>query len=357
MDMQKKLEFDFKTTQRILKKITEIEKFQGKWEILEISGSSLLKELRQIATIQSIGSSTRIEGSELSDNDVKELLSDLQINKLQTRDEQEVVGYWETLELVIENATEIPLSENYIFQLHSLLLSYSAKDTRLKGKYKISTNRVVATYPDGSHKNIFTPTEPHLVSKEMTELIEWTNHELESKEINPLIVVATFVYEFLSIHPFHDGNGRLSRLLTILLLVKQSYYYVQYVSFEHAIEEQKKEYYRVLMECQRGRNSDREKIDQWIEFFLDRMVGLSIKLEKKLTSISSSEFYLNDRQKGIVRELQIKGTMKLADLAKRFEESSIHTIKKDLQRLVREKIIFKTGTGKGTVYHSGSTLN
>ena len=352
--MQEKIDFDFKTTQRVIKKITEIEKFQGKWEILELSGSSLLKELRQIATIQSIGSSTRIEGSELSDGEVKSLLSDLQINNLQTRDEQEVVGYWEALELVIENADTIELTENYILQLHSLLLTYSPKDSRQRGQYKSSTNRVVATYPDGSQKNIFTPTEPHLVSKEMEDLIIWTNGEFEKRELNPLIIVATFVYEFLSIHPFHDGNGRLSRLLTTLLLVKQNYYYVQYVSFEHAIEEQKKEYYRVLMECQRKRGSGNEKIDQWIEFFLDRMIGLSAKLEQKLASVRSSEFYLNHRQKTIVKDIQTFGTMKLGDIAKRFGENSIHTIKKDLQLLVSEKILFKSGVGKGTFYRASS---
>lgn len=352
--MQNKLEFDFKTTQRIFNKITKVEKFQGKWEILEISGSSLLKELKQIATIQSIGSSTRIEGSELSDSEVKSLLSDLQINKLQTRDEQEVVGYWETLELVIENADTIQLTENYISQLHSLLLTYSSKDSRQKGVYKSSTNSVVATYPDGSQKNIFTPTKPHLVSTEMSSLITWTNTELEKQEINPLIIIATFVYEFLSIHPFHDGNGRLSRLLTTLLLVKQNYFYVQYVSFEHAIEEQKKEYYRVLMECQRNRDGNVEKIDQWIEFFLDRMIGLSVKLEQKLQNVSTSDLYLNDRQKSIAKDIQMLGTMKLGDVAKRFEDHSIHTIKKDLQLLVSEKVIFKGGTGRGTFYRASS---
>jgi len=354
MDMQSKLEFDFKTTQRIFNKITQIEKFQGKWEILEISGSSLLKELRQIATIQSIGSSTRIEGSELTDSEVKSLISDLQINKLKTRDEQEVIGYWEALELVTENATEIPLTESYILQLHSLLLTYSSKDSRQRGQYKASTNRVVATYPDGSQKNIFTPTEPHLVSKEMEDLISWTNGELDKQELNPLIIVATFVYEFLSIHPFHDGNGRLSRLLTTLLLIKQNYFYVQYVSFEHAVEEQKKEYYRVLMECQRNRNGGEEKIDQWIEFFLDRMIGLSLKLEQKLANVATSEIYLNDRQKSIVKDIQMLGTMKLGDVAKRFEDHSIHTIKKDLHFLVSENIIFKGGTGRGTFYRASS---
>ncbi len=351
MDIQKKIEFDFKTTQRIFNKITEIEKFQGKWEVLELSGNSLLKDLRQIATIQSIGSSTRIEGSELSDQDVRSLLNDLEINKLQTRDEQEVIGYWEALEIILDNASTITLSENYIFQLHSLLLTYSSKDDRQRGQYKSLTNKVVATYPDGSQKSIFTPTEPHLVSKEMAELLDWTNKELEKEEINPLIIIGTFIYEFLSIHPFHDGNGRLSRLLTTLLLIKHNYFYVQYVSFEHAIEEQKKEYYRVLMECQRERNGGDEKIADWIEFFLDRMIGLSVKLEKKLLQVNSPSLYLNARQKEIVHVITSNGSMKRTDISEYFPQVSIHTIKKDLQILVANELILKRGNGKGTVYY------
>lgn len=349
--MQKKLEFDFRTTQRILSKISQIEKFQGKWDFLENSGKSILNELRHIATIQSIGSSTRIEGSELSDKEIQTLLKDLEINHLQTRDEQEVVGYWEVLELIIENRSSIVLSENYLMQLHSLLLKYSGKDARQKGKYKNLTNKVVATYPDGAQKDIFKTTEPHLVSLEMGELLKWTNEELEKKEINSILVIASFVYEFLSIHPFHDGNGRLSRLLTTLLLLKENYYYVQYASFEHVIEERKKEYYKVLMECQKNRYKKNEKIDLWIEFFLDCLIGLSKKLESKIQNVNISGDYINPRQKEIIRKIQLNGSMKLAELSNLFPDNSIHTIKKDLQLLVSKELINKSGDKKGAFYY------
>ena len=218
MNISEKLVFSPELNNIIIKKVGEIEKFQGKWEALKLSDNEFLNELRHIATIQSIGSSTRIEGSELSDIEVKNLIENLEVNKLEKRDEQEVVGYWETLELLLDNAASIDLSERYIFQLHGLLLKYSSKDEHQRGQYKNLTNKVVAKYPDGSQKTIFNTTEPHMVSKEMDEVISWTNLHLEKNEINPLLVIATFVYEFLSIHPFHDGNGRLSRLLTTLLL-------------------------------------------------------------------------------------------------------------------------------------------
>lgn len=350
MDMQKKLEFDFKTNQRIFSKISEVEKFQGKWEHLEKSGKSLLKELRHIATIQSIGSSTRIEGSKLSDKDIKSLLEHLEINNLETRDEQEVVGYWEVLELTIENSSSITLTENHLMQLHSILLKYSEKDIRQRGKFKNLTNKVVATYPDGSQKDIFTTTEPHLVSKEMTDLLEWTNRELEKKEINVILIIATFVYEFLSIHPFHDGNGRLSRILTTLLLVKESYFFVQFVSFEHIIEERKKEYYKILMACQKNRYSENEKIDLWIEFFLDCLISLSKKLEAKLQRFSLDGDYINPRQKKIISLIQTQGSIKLAELDSHFSEVSIHTLKKDLKLLVEKELINKSGDKKGAFY-------
>lgn len=350
MDISEKLIFAPELNNVIIKKVGEIEKFQGKWEALKLSDNDFLKELRQIATIQSIGSSTRIEGSELSDKQVKDLIENLEINHLEKRDEQEVVGYWETLELLLDNAEEIDLSERYIFQLHGMLLRHSTKDERQRGLYKNLTNKVVAKYPDGSQKTIFNTTEPHMVSKEMSELISWTNIHLENDEINPVLVIGAFVYEFLSIHPFHDGNGRLSRLLTTLLLVKKKYYFVQYVSFEHVIEDRKKDYYKALMECQKDRNSSKENLSVWINFFLDCILVLSKKLEDKLERIVNNDTYLNERQKKVVDLISKNGKLRTADIHKEISDSALATIKKDLKYLIDEKIIIKEGSGKATTY-------
>ena len=360
-----KLDFDFETNQSIYSKLADIEKFQGKWEALEMVGdmnninnnNNFLTELRKIATIQSIGSSTRIEGSQLSNKDVKNLLEDLEINKLETRDEQEVIGYWEVLNIIIENADNLDLTENYIFQLHSLLLKYSTKDSSQKGKYKNLTNKVVANYPSGIQKVIFNTTEPHLVKKEMESLINWTNKEIKDAEINPIIVIATFVYEFLSIHPFHDGNGRLSRLLTTLLLIKSKYNFVQYVSFEHIIEESKKEYYKSLMECQSNRTSDittsereLEKIDKWLIFFLNSLLRLTSKLDNKVEQIKTQGNYLNLRQKKIQKILLTSSALKVSDIHSYFPDTNIYSIKKDLADLVSKNIIQKKGERKSTMY-------
>ena len=156
MDISKKLQFEPATFQEIMTKLSEIDSFRGSWHVLENKHKTYLKELKNIATIESIGSSTRIEGATLSDQEVKKLLQSVQINKLDKREEQEVVGYYEALETILENYQDIELSERYLHQLHTILLKYSSKDQRHKGKYKNLSNQVVANFPDGGQSIIFT---------------------------------------------------------------------------------------------------------------------------------------------------------------------------------------------------------
>lgn len=347
---QKKIDFDFQTNQSILKSISYIDSFKGRWNILEKQGNIYLRELRKIATIESIGSSTRIEGAKMTDIEVKELLDNLKITKLHTRDQQEVVGYYDTLELIYENYPDIQITKNYILQLHQQLLKYSDKDQRHCGKYKNLPNKVVANYPDGTQKVIFNTTEPHLVESEMTELIEWTNKQVRLIELHPLIIIGLFVYEFLSIHPFQDGNGRLSRLLTNLLLLKFDYQFILYLSFENLIEQKKKAYYEALVTGQKNRNTKKERIDKWLLFFLNLMEILITRLEQKYDVIKRKGGYLNDRQKLIKEFIRKNQPVKLGDLAKKLNEISINTLKKDLQYLKKEQVIDSVGKNKGTIY-------
>ena len=174
------------------------------------------------------------------------------------------------MEIIFESFENIELTENYTKQLHQNLLRHSEKDTRHRGEYKSLSNKVVANYPGGIQKVIFNTTEVHLVDTEMSEIFEWTNSQFKYKEIHSLIIVANFIYEFLSIHPFQDGNGRLSRLLTTLLLLKNDYLFIQYVSFENLIEKTKKEYYQALMEGQKDRYDEKENISYWVLYFLEK---------------------------------------------------------------------------------------
>ncbi len=345
-----KINFNFQTNQKVLNLISQIDLYKGKWNIIERQENIYLKELRKIATIESIGSSTRIEGGTLTDKEIEELLKDVKIAKLKTRDEQEVIGYYDTLEIIYENYDNIRLTENYIKQLHQNLLRHSDKETRHRGQYKFLSNKVVANYPGGIQKVIFKTTDVHLVENEMRDLIDWTNDQFKKKEIHPLIITANFVYEFLSIHPFQDGNGRLSRLITTLILLQQDYMFIQYVSFENLIEKTKKEYYQALMEGQKNRNKENESISKWVLYFLDKLNILTQRLDAKYDIFKSKGGYLNERQKEIKEYLKENQPLKISDLAKRFENININTIKKDLQYMKKEQIIKSVGKGKGTVY-------
>ncbi len=345
-----KINFDFQTNQLILKSISFIDTFKGKWNIVESKENIFLKELRKIATIESIGSSTRIEGAKLTNKEIKELIENIKITELKIRDEQEVIGYYNVLEIINENYENIGISKNYIQQLHQSLLKYSTKDERHRGTYKNLTNKVVANYPDGTQRVIFDTTEPHLVESEMNDLIDWINNQLKSEALHPLIAIGFFIYEFLSIHPFQDGNGRLSRLLTNLLLLKSNYLFIQYVSFENLIEQKKKTYYESLIDGQKDRNSEKEKIDKWMLFFLQAIESLIHRLEQKYNVFKSKGGYLNERQKRIKEFIKTNQPIKLSDLATIMSDISINTLKKDLQYMKTEQIIESIGKNKGSVY-------
>jgi Fic family protein len=235
--------------------------------------------------------------------------------------------------------------------MHGILLKHSHKDQTHKGRYKNLSNQVVANYPDGTQRTIFRTTEPHLTASEMEVLILWTNERLEKQDLHPLLIVSTFVYEFLSIHPYQDGNGRLSRLLTTLLLLKLNYPFVQYVSFEHVIESKKESYYRALMEGQKNRYKEEERIDKWVLFFLESLVELTKRLEVKYDIYSKLKIGLNERQQQIVAYVKGQKTAQINEVESHLENYSRNTIKKDLAYLVNEGILLKTGKGRGVRYH------
>ena len=350
--MEDKLQFDIKTFQKLLTTTARIDLYKGKWQLLEKKDNRYLKELRTLATIQSIGSSTRIEGATLTNEEVETLLKNMKVTKFRTRDEQEVGGYYDVLSMVLDRYIHIELSVSNIKTLHNLLLKYSDKDQRHKGDYKQFTNKIVATYPDGHQRTIFNTTEPHLVEKQMDELVEWTNRELANEDFHSLFVIATFVYEFLSIHPFQDGNGRLSRLLTMLLLLREGYDFVQYISFEDIIERRKPDYYRSLMAGQQKRGTDEEIIKDWLLFFLSSIEEIIIKLTEKYERYLVIGGYLNERQHKVLEIVRQRGAVSLSDVAPLFTEVSEKTISRDLALLESESLVEKMGTRRNATYRA-----
>ena len=268
-------------TPEVLGLIAAIDEFKGAWRALSTLAPDRLLALRRVATIESIGSSTRIEGSKLSDRDVEKLLSNLQIKSFTTRDEQEVAGYAEVMDLVFASWQDITLTENHIKQLHRDLLVYSEKDEWHRGNYKTSSNSVAAFNEDGVQLGIVfetaTPFDtPHL----MTELVTWLQEERQHKHLHPLLLIAIWVVIFLEIHPFQDGNGRLSRVLTTLLLLQAGYAYVPYSSLESVIEQSKEAYYLALRQTQGTIRTETPNWQPWLSFFLRSLFEQTRHLNK-----------------------------------------------------------------------------
>ncbi|CAH1000842.1 hypothetical protein LEM8419_01912 [Neolewinella maritima] len=350
--MENKLSASFKVSQTLIKDIAYIDSFKGKWQGLALSESTLLKELKQIATIASIGSSTRIEGSTLTNDEVRTLLQNISMSRLKEREEQEVFGYYEVLELILASYRDIDLTINNIHHLHKALLRASSKDEYHRGQFKRITNKVVANYPGGRQKVIFNTTEPARVASEMNTVVTWTVDHLSNEDYHPLIVIGSFVYEFLSIHPYQDGNGRLSRLLTTLLLLRQGYDFMQYASMETEIEKRKAEYYRVLMLCQKDRYSDQENISEWLLYFLKTLREAIDILEARFEEIRNSKSYFSQRQSSVLEYINNNEPIKMVDLTVAFPDESIHTLRKDIAYLRRENVVRKVGQGKATLYYS-----
>src|SRR5580658_5977226 len=270
-------------TPEILNLIAGLDEFKGAWQALGILAPERLSALRRVATIESIGSSTRIEGSKLSDREVERLLSNLEIKSFATRDEQEVAGYDETMELIFQSWSEITLTENHIKQLHRDLLQYSEKDAHHRGNYKNQANNVAAFDDAGKQVGIvFETATPFDTPRRMSELVAWTSDAFSSRQLHLLLVTAIFTVVLLEIHPFQDGNGRLSRVLTTLLLLRAGYSYVPYSSLESVIEQSKEGYYLALRRTQGTIRTAEPDWEPWLDFFLRALQQQKQRLERKV---------------------------------------------------------------------------
>ena len=272
-------------TPEILGMISRIDEFKGSWRALGTLAPERLKALRHVATIESIGSSTRIEGSKLTNSQVEALLAKLEIQSFETRDEQEVAGYANVMELLFSSWESIPFNENHITQLHRDLLAHSTKDERHRGKYKTHSNTVAAFDAEGKQVAVvFETATPFDTPRLMQELVEWVRYMRSTESLHPLLIVAVFVVVFLEIHPFQDGNGRLSRVLTTLLLLQAGYAYVPYSSLESVIEQNKQAYYVALRQTQGTIRTEEPNWQSWITFFLSSLCSQIKNLEEKMAN-------------------------------------------------------------------------
>jgi len=338
-------------TPEILQLIAQIDEFNGRWEALGAISRDALTQLRKTATIESVGSSTRIEGSKLTDTQVETLLAKIEIQQFTTRDEQEVAGYANAMDLVFDAWADLSISESHIKQLHQVLLSHSTKDERHRGSYKSLDNHVVAFDAEGNQVGVvFHTASPFDTPKEMETLLHWFTNAERVNEPHRLIRIAVFIVRFLAIHPFQDGNGRLSRVITTLMLLQSGYSYVPYASIERIVEENKESYYRALRSTQTSFMTEETDWNSWLVFFLKTLWKQCEVLHRKvdshnviksvnLTPISLSILKLfEDHDYLTNREI-------VALLA-----SNRNTIKVALSLLVTEKLLVKEGAGRSVRY-------
>ena len=334
----------------ILDLIAKIDEFKGAWQALGTLAPDRLFSLRRVATIESIGSSTRIEGSKLSNQEVQALLARLEIKRFDTRDEQEVAGYAEVMELVFSAHQHINLTENHIKQLHRDLLQYSDKDDHHRGNYKNTANHVGAFNEKGEQIAIvFETATPFDTPRFMLELVDWYDREQRERNIHPLIAVAVFVVVFLEIHPFKDGNGRLSRVLTTLLLLRSGYVYVPYSSLEAVIEQNKQAYYIALRQTQGTIRTEKPNWQPWVVFFLRSLLSQVIALEKKVAHEKMVLAALPALSLAILELTKNTGRVTVGEIVTA-TGASRNTVKAHLQKLVQAGQIKQHGAGRGVWY-------
>ena len=337
-------------TPESLRLIAELDEFKGAWTALGRISTDRLAALRHIATVASVGSSTRIEGAKLSDNEVERLLAGLDIASFQSRDEEEVAGYAEVIETVLANWDAIDLSNSHIKQLHRDLLRHVDKDARHRGEYKTLDNHVEAFDADGKSLGvIFQTAPPFETPRRMTDLIDWTKSNLEGRELHALIVIAIFTVVFLAIHPFQDGNGRLSRLLTTLLLLRAGYDYAPYSSLESVVERNKEAYYLALCRTQGTIETDTPDWQPWLSFFLQ---SLQQQKNELATKLARERLVLGDLPELSARILEMCRTRERITVAEavRLTGANRNTIKDHLRALTHAGHLDRHGAGRGSWY-------
>jgi Fic family protein len=340
-------------TPELLGLITEIDEFKGAWKALGTLAPERLSALRRVAAIESIGSSTRIEGGRLSGSEVEKLLVNLSIRSFSTRDEQEVAGYAETMEQIFQSWEYIPLTENHVRQLHRDLLRHSDKDERHRGNYKTSPNSVAAFDEQGQQLGIvFETVAPFDTPRLMRELVEWTNAALETRNLHPLLVIGIFTVIFLAIHPFQDGNGRLSRILTTLLLLRCGYAYTPYGSLESVIENSKESYYLALRQTQATIPTDAPNWQPWLLFFLRALHQQMKRLEKKVEVERIVLAALPELSLRILEYAREHGRVTLKEMTI-LTGASRNTLKDHFRKLVENRQLVMHGKGRGVWYRIG----
>lgn len=329
--------------------LSQIDQIKGHWQGRVELGPQILGRLKKHALVTSAGSSTRIEGAQISDEEVRELVDGLKVTHISERDKSEVQGYIDAANFIFDHYKDIQITENHFKEIHQILLGYSKKDVNHRGQYKHLPNDVVARDANGEVIGVvFKTLSPLETPAAMESLTSWARQTLAAQKYHPLLVTASFVVEFLRIHPFIDGNGRTSRLLTTLLMLKSGFEYTPYVSMEKIIEDDKAEYYIALRASQNTFDTNNESIEAWTRFFLQACLKQAkladdIVTGKNLSALLSKTQYEIYEIVSKLDEFAVKDIVEKTDIPR-------PTIRQTLDKLLKLGVIERLGTGRGARY-------
>ena len=327
----------------VLSLIAAIYKYAGKQELYLKQRPDELEKLVEIAKIQSTESSNAIEGIVTTNTRIKQLVEESTTPK--NRDEEEIAGYRDVLNIIHESFDAIPITKNYILQLHKIL--YSHMNNPIAGQTKTVQNYISATYPDGHTEVFFTPMAPFETPKALEKICEEYNRVIGNLEVEPLIAIPVFIHDFLCIHPFNDGNGRMSRLLTTLLLYRSGFYVGKYISLEAKIAKNKDLYYEVLGKAQKGWHEGEEDVVPFIKYLLGTILAAYKDFEDRFEIIGEKLPALEMVRKATKNKI---GKFSKQDIRELCPSLSISSIEGSLRTLVKEGELMRGGSGKATYY-------
>ncbi len=338
-------------TPEMLNKISELDVFKAGWDSGAIKvRPDVLNAMKLVATIESVGSSNRIEGNKMSDADIETLFKGIKKTSFKSRDEEEVAGYADLIERIFSDYSVIPLNENYIKQLHKILLGHSTKDIEHRGEYKKTSNRVATFDANGKEiGSIFETATPFDTPRLMGELVDWATLNLKERYLHPIVVIGVFIVHFLSIHPFKDGNGRMSRALTTMLMLQAGYSYMPYASMESIIEASKGMYYRALHDTQKTIWTDTVDYVPWLDFFITSLQKQKRHLEAKLERVANADTSISRKATSILTAFETRDEWSSGELAE-YLGLNIDTVKKILRKLTTDNKLARHGAGRGVYY-------
>lgn len=328
----------------ILGLVAAIYKEAGKQELYLKQRPEESEKLVEIAKVQSTEASNAIEGIVTTNTRIRQLVEEKTTPR--NRDEQEIAGYRDVLNLIHENFDAIPITQNYILQLHKIL--YSHMNNPMAGRTKSVQNYISATYPDGHVETLFTPLAPYETPEALDRICEEYNRVIGNMEVEPLIVIPVFIHDFLCIHPFNDGNGRMSRLLTTLLLYRSGFYVGKYISLEAKIAKNKDLYYDVLSQAQIGWHEGTEDVVPFIKYLLGTILSAYKDFEDRFALVETKLSALETVRRATMEKI---GRFTKQDIRELCPSLSISSIEGALRKLVASGELKREGIGKNICYH------